>query len=299
MPSSRLVLLALFATVLRAQEISLTFDDLPNHGDLPPGVTRADVARTFVAGLKPAGVEFYGFVNAGRAEGEAAQNEVLQTWRKAGFPLASHSYSHMDLHRNSVEDFQRDIDQNEAALRQLMAGQDWKWFRYPYLREGDTLEKRRAVRAYLKQQGYRTAQVTVDFGDYLWNAPYARCMAKGDQEAVEELKSLYLEAAEDSLDAGQELANELFGRDIKHTMLLHIGAFTGLMLPDLFDLLDYLDFEVVTLAEAHSDAAYKSDPDAATTRGETLLMQMALAKRLDYDRHPDDAYAGQLEKFCR
>lgn len=295
----RLLLLTVFAAVLPAQEISLTFDDLPNHGDLPPGVTRADVARTFIAALKPAGVEFYGFMNAGRAEGDAAQNEALHIWRDAGFPLASHSFSHMDLHRNSVEDFERNIDQNEDALKQLMADQNWKWFRYPYLREGDTLEKRRAVRAYLKEQGYRTAQVTIDFGDYMWNAPYARCMAKGDEEAVEELKALYLEAAEYSLDDGQELSHELFGRDIKHTMLLHIGAFTGLMLPELFELLDDLDFQLVTLAEAHSDAAYESDPDVATTRGETLLMQMALSKKLDAEEYRDDSYADRLEKFCR
>src|SRR5690606_24452111 len=134
---------------LPAQEISLTFDDLPNHGNLPPGVTREDVARTFVANLTPAGVEFYGFINAGRGEGNAVENEVLRIWRDGGFPLASHSFTHMDLHGNTVEDFKRNIDDNEAALEKLMAGENWMWFRYPYLREGDTLEKRRAVRAYL------------------------------------------------------------------------------------------------------------------------------------------------------
>lgn len=296
---TRLLVVALFAVSLTAQEISLTFDDLPNHGNLPPGVTREDVARKFVANLKPAGVEFYGFINAGRAEGDAAQNEVLRIWRDGGFPLASHSFTHMDLHGNTVEDFKRNIDDNEAALEQLMPGQNWKWFRYPYLREGDTLEKRREARAYLKQKGYRTAQVTIDFGDYMWNAPYARCLAEGDEQAVEELKSLYLEAAEESLDGGQELSNMIFGRDMKHTMLLHIGAFTGLMLPDLFELLDDLDFKVITLAEAHTDPAYENDPDVAITRGETFLRQMAMSKKLDYTRHPDESYSDQLGKFCR
>ena len=296
---TRLLLLTLFAVGLQAQEISLTFDDLPNHGNLPPGVTRADVARTFVANLKPAGVEFYGFINAGRAEGDAVQNEVLRTWREGGFPLASHSFTHMSLHDNTAEDFKRNIDQNEAALEALMAGENWKWFRYPYLREGDTVEKRREIRAYLKQQGYRTAQVTIDFGDYMWNAPYARCLEKGDQDAVEDLMSLYLDAAEESLEGGQELAQMLFDRDVKHTLLLHIGAFTGLMLPDLFELLDDLEFKVITLAEAHSDPAYESDPDVAITRGETFLRQMAQAKALEYPRHPDEVYAERLNNFCR
>jgi hypothetical protein len=71
------------------------------------------------------------------------------------------------------------------------------------------------------------------------------------------------------------------------------------MLPELFELLDDMDFKVISLAEAHSDPAYESDPDVAITRGETLLMQMALSKKLDYARHPDDSYSEQLGKFCR
>src|SRR5690606_17691437 len=102
-----------------------------------------------------------------------------------------------------------------------------------------------------------------------------------------------------SFDAGQELSNLLIGRDMKHTLLLHIGAFTGLMLPDLFELLDDPDFQVSTLAEAHSDPAYETDPDVAITRGETSLRQMAMTQKLDYARHPDDSSSDQLGEFCR
>ena len=52
---------------------------------------------------------------------------------------------------------------------------DWPArFRYPHLSEGDTSEKRRAVRQFLKSmpdgQNYRIAQVTVDFAD--WFVPH-------------------------------------------------------------------------------------------------------------------------------
>jgi hypothetical protein len=52
----------------------------------------------------------------------------------------------------------------------------------------------------LKAHGYRIASVTMSFGDYAWNEPYARCMAKGDAAAVAVLEASYLKAAKDSLD---------------------------------------------------------------------------------------------------
>jgi hypothetical protein len=30
-------------------EVAITVDDLPQHGDLPPGVTRSDIAKSFIA----------------------------------------------------------------------------------------------------------------------------------------------------------------------------------------------------------------------------------------------------------
>jgi hypothetical protein len=56
--------------------------------------------------------------------------------------------------------------------RELLATKDSNChgLRYPYLREGDTVEKRRAVRAYLQAHRYRLAQVTLDREDDLWNS---------------------------------------------------------------------------------------------------------------------------------
>ena len=60
---------------------------------------------------------------------------------------------------------------NEKTLREHMGDQGWRWLRYPYLREGDTLEKRRAVRHALGERGYRIAQVTMSFDDWAYNGP--------------------------------------------------------------------------------------------------------------------------------
>ena len=158
--------LVLFCGVCAAQKVAVTFDDLPLNGDLPAGVTRTEIARETLAVLKKRHVPAaYGFVNARKLEGNPDAAEALKLWAAAE-PVGNHTYGHMDLNENPAEAFEREIEQNEPVL-ELVAAKDanWHWLRYPYLREGETVEKRRAVRAYLHAHQYRVAQVTLDWED--------------------------------------------------------------------------------------------------------------------------------------
>jgi peptidoglycan-N-acetylglucosamine deacetylase len=273
----------LLSALVRAEPVAITFDDLPLNGPLAPGMTRAGIVKDVLAVLKKHRVpEVYGFINAGKLEGDTDGAEALRLWVAGGQRVGNHTYTHTDLTRNPIEVFQQDIRQNEPALALLEPTDAWRWFRYPYLHEGDALDKRRAIRAYLQQRGYRIAQVTLDYEDYLWNGAYARCLAKGDAEAIKWLRSSYLTAAARYFDADREMAKTVFGREISHVLLLHLGAFSGTILPDLFELLRQKGFTFVTLDEAQRDAIYASDPDAPSPRGGTLLEQWLDARKLPY-----------------
>ncbi len=281
------VLVVALHAIAAAQEVALTFDDLPAHGPLPPGITRLDVAKSIIATLKAANApQVYGFINAVKLEQVPEDMAVLKEWRSAGYMLGNHTYSHMSLNDNTVESFEKDIAKNEPVLQSLMGNEDWHWFRYPFLWEGDTLEKRNEVRAYLKEHGYRVAQVTLDFEDYAWNAPYARCVAKNDQKSIEWLKASYLSTAGAFIEADQKMSQVVFGRDVKHVMLLHLGGFDAVMLPQLLDLLKQKGFKLVALQEAESDPAYQSNPNAALKYGGTLLEQAIEAQHLKYPPVP-------------
>ena len=88
---------------------------------------------------------------------------ILRSWMASGNLLGSHTYSHPDLESMSVVDFEDNILKNEPALQQYAGETDWHYFRYPFLHEGETLEKRRAIESYLKEHGYKTAEVSLDF----------------------------------------------------------------------------------------------------------------------------------------
>jgi peptidoglycan/xylan/chitin deacetylase (PgdA/CDA1 family) len=291
--------LLLFVGVSFAQKIAITFDDLPLNGELPPGVTRVQIARDTLALLKARHVPAaYGFINARKLEGNADASEALKVWAAAE-PIGNHTYSHMDLNANPAEAFEREIEQNEPAL-ELLAAKDgnWNWLRYPYLREGETVEKRRAVRAYLQAHQYRVAQVTMDWEDYLWNSAYARCVAKSDAKSIEWLRSSYLNIASQYLDLGREMATLVYGHDINHVLLLHLGAFSSTILPDALDLLKKKGFKLVTLEEAESDPAYEGDPDAGSKYGGSLLDQWMDARQIKYPAVAQKPYE-ELKAVCQ
>ena len=281
-----------------AQKVAITFDDLPLNGSLPPGVTRAETTKSVLAILKKRHAPpVYGFVNAKKLEGSADGAEALKLWAAAE-PMGNHTYSHMDLEQNTVEAFEREIEEDEPALELLEEKDNWHWLRYPYLREGDTVEKRRGVRAYLKARGYRIAQVTLDWEDYLWNFAYARCAAKNETKSIAWLRSSYLNTASEFLDLGREQAKLIYGHDINYVLLMHLGAFSSTILPEALDLLKKKGFKLVTLEEAESDAAYDGDPDVGLHDAGTFLDQWMQVKQIKYPEHAEKPYK-EIESVCR
>src|SRR5277367_5019032 len=142
------------ATAQQRAEVAITVDDLPSHGDLPSTMKRSDVAKSMIATFKAKGVPaVYGFVNAKWVGDDQDKADVLKIWVDAGFPLGNHTFSHIDINTATPEAFESEIAADEPTLQGLMGAKDWHWLRYPYLHEGDTLEKRHAVRNYLKEHG--------------------------------------------------------------------------------------------------------------------------------------------------
>ena len=288
----------LIVDVCFAQKVAITFDDLPLNGDLPLGVTQVQIARDTIALLKARHLPpAYGFVNAKKLEGDLDAAEALKVWA-ASEPFGNHTYGHLDLNASPADAFEREIDENEPAL-ELLAGKDgnWHWLRYPFLREGETVEKRRAVRTYLQAHGYRVAQVTLDWEDYLWNSAYARCVDKNDAQRIAWLKSSYLSIESSYLDLGRDLAKLVYGHDINHVLLLHLGAFSKAILPDALDLMQKKGFTFVTLEGAESDPVYEGDPDVGSKYGGTLLELWIEAKKLKFPAAMAKPYK-ELGEIC-
>jgi peptidoglycan-N-acetylglucosamine deacetylase len=246
----------------RAQQIAFTWDDLPAHGPLPPGETRVEIGEKIIAAMKGAHMPpVYGFVNGIQTEKEPLSTPMLKEWRDAGLPLGNHTWSHANLNQQSLEGWEADVLKNEPLLKSYMGNQDWRWLRFPYLAEGDTPQKGEGARRFLTEHGYRIAGVTMSFGDYMWNEPYARCVAKNDSAAIAQLETSYLAAAESIIDYTRAMSKTLYGRDIPYVLLMHVGAMDARILPRLLTLYREKGFSFISLEDAEKDPFYKNDLD--------------------------------------
>ena len=287
---------ALAAPARRA--LAITFDDLPATGPTVPGETRLDVARKIIAALKDARLPpTWGFVNGVSLAADSTAGQVLPAWRAAGFPLGNHTFSHIDLNAKPEADFEADVLANEPILKAQMAGQDWRWLRFPYLSQGDTAEKQAAARAFLHAHGYRVAAVTMDFDDFSFDEPYARCLAKNDQGAVARLDAAYLDAAAKAADYSRLLSTSAFGHEIPYILLMHIGHIDARMLPRLLAQYRAEGFTFVTLEEAMRAPFYRADADlGAPPATDNLATAMAQHGKLVPPQKTDLSW---LAALCR
>lgn len=282
------------------QPLAITFDDLPAHGKHPSSVSRLQIIQTFLATMRSEKLPpIYGFINGYRTEDEPSTIDVLKAWRAAGQPLANHTWSHPDLDDTSSDQFIHNIQANQPLLRTFMpeTTDDWHWFRYPYLNEGNTLDKHREVRTWLKENHYKVAEVTLDWDDWAWNEPYTRCSAKNDSAGVKALHDSYLSSADIAISHYRDSSQRVYNRQIPFILLLHVGAFDARMFPELVALFRERGFRFVTLPDASADPAYSEDSDMAYDHGDTFIDQIAYKRHtsLRHDSRPVEV----LQTVCR
>lgn len=301
-----LVIFILCITTLSAafaMEVAITVDDLPIAGELAPNTTRLQMTRQMMDVFKKHNITgVYGFLNAGYMGEEKNSLVLLKEWIKQGYLLGNHTYTHLDLAKVSTEEYLSNIQKNEAILINLMNGRNYKYFRYPYLSEGNTEEKRNQVRKFLFKNNYQITPVTVDFFEYEWNAPYIRCLKKHDEKSIDWIKENYLKQSINALIIAHELSMFLFHRDIKNILLVHINSLSVQMLDNLLTTYEQKGVKFISLEDALSDEAYQINPNIVRDRAYTFLNQVRLARGLKnpdnvtklYDNLPED----KLNKLC-
>jgi len=258
-----------------AREIAITFDDLP-----AVSVAKGDPASLAVftdrllLNFATSQVPVVGFVNEGKLtvpgeglDGQDARLALLRKWLAKGFELGNHTYSHRSLNQVAIEEFEADVVRGEPATAALMGSQGRKlrYFRHPFLHVGLDLGKRQAFEAWLLSRGYAVAPVTIDNDDYIFAAVYANALKAGDPESARRAAEAYLKYMDAVFDFHEGLSLSLFGRPIRHVLLLHANELNADYSGKLFERLRKRNYEFVTLSRALEDPAYGS-PDAYVGR---------------------------------
>jgi peptidoglycan/xylan/chitin deacetylase (PgdA/CDA1 family) len=241
-------------------QVAITVDDLPVHGPAYAGIDREAIADRLLAAFAAHGVApVHGFVNGKRVDDDPGTEVILRRWLTAGHSLGNHTWSHPSLNRSALPEYLTDIERGEAILRKLGSLADWKPFRFPFLFEGDTIEKRDRVRAFLRERGYTIAPVSIDANDWAYNPPYGRCLELGDRATATRLVTEFVDGHVAELRGMRDLTRTLVGRDIKHVLLLHIGAADAAAIDALLTAYEREGVQWIDLRSALTDPFYRLD----------------------------------------
>ena len=280
------LLILLFAPLLHAQALALTFDDGPRL-DQHVLLDAAGKNEALLAALKAAKVQSVLFV-CGRARMDRADGRALvKAWGEAGHRIANHSFAHgsLDGEGTSAEAFEADLLKNEALVRDLPGFT--KWFRFPYLKEGDTAPKRDGLRSFLKDQGYLNGRVSIDASDWYYDARLQERLARDPRADLEPYRKAYLDHLWDRAAYYDGLAHRVLGRDVKHVLLLHHNLINALFLTDVIGMFRAKGWTLIPPAEAYGDPMYRLEPRVLPA-GESLLWSLAKEKHLEGLRYPGE-----------
>ena len=92
------------------------------------------------------------------------------------------------------------------------------------------------------------------------------------------LTESYLDAAEAHLLWSVDTAKRLFGRPVRHILLLHVGAFDARMLDGLLSLYEKLGVAWVSFDAAMADPIYLEEPQPVRSVRGPLLWQVLKAR---------------------
>ncbi|WP_337043843.1 polysaccharide deacetylase family protein [Emticicia sp. 17c] len=210
---------------------------------------------------------------------------VLSSWNNAGHLIANHTFTHPSFSSKNVtlEGFKKELLQNDSIIKAY--SNYTRYFRFPYLKEGNTPEKIDGFRAFMQQQGYKNGHVTIDASDWYINNRLIARLTQNPKADISGFREYYKNHLLNRATFYDSLAYALSGRRISHVILLHHNLAAALFLDDLVQHFKANGWEVMAADKAYQDKIYDEVPRNIPA-GESLIW--ALAKQ-----------SGRFEKILR
>ena len=269
----RLLIIIVFVAVIFSanKKIAITIDDLPIG--YSQGLSSVDIENIFtnvLAILDSFDVKTIGFVKGQTADYYGKQ--PLKEFVERGHLIGNHTWSHPDLNNMPVSLYCEEIRICDEYLGDLQG--DTKYFRYPMLHRGNSVEKRDGVYDCLKEMNYTIAPVSIDNDECIFNKNFTDSWAMGDIYSCDSIAQEYLIYMMKQTEYFDSLGYEITGRNIKHILLLHMNLLNSLFLDDLIE--EYLknDYEIITFKEALKDPIYSRKDNYTGNKGHSVLLRL-------------------------
>jgi len=252
--------------VAQKKKVCITVDDLPAvTNGINDYAFRLEITEKLIRTFKNYQAPAIGYVNERKVHhnGKAVPEEVrlLELWLEGGLELGNHTFSHPSYHATSFGEYTQDIIKGERITKPLCEkyNQEYKYFRHPYLRIGLRASHADSLSAFLNQNGYIEAPVTIDNADYLFAAAYTKAFKSNDTELRKKIATDYVDYMEVKLLFYERMSEDLYGRKIAQTLLIHANFLNANHVDELMDMYQKHGYSFVSQSAVLQDAAYRSE----------------------------------------
>lgn len=199
---------------------------------------------------------------------------VLSSWNDAGHLIGNHTYSHPNFNSKavSIEHFESELIQNDTIIDKY--SNYCRYFRFPYLKEGNTIEKVNGFRQFLKQNGYKNAHVTIDASDWYIDSRLVKRLRENPKADISGFNDYYKKHLFSRALFYDSIAYQLTNRHIHHVLILHHNLAAALFLDDLIKYFEANGWEAIDTDKAYQDKIYNEVPDTVPA-GESLIWTLA------------------------
>ena len=285
-----LLLFALTLNLILAQEdkyMAVTFDDLPmQHQGKYTIEEQIEINKKLLSHIKNYNVPAMGFVNEIKlyTDGnlDSLKVGILKTWYEAGLGLGNHTFSHPNINEVSYDEYKKDLLKGAEVTSYLADkyNKKYEYFRHPYLRAGSTPEIKKALEEFLKEHNYKVAPVTVDNSEWIFAYAYAIAKDSNHVDMMKKIGEEYVTYMIDKVKYYEDQSEKLFGRNIKHVLLLHSNLLNSDYFDDIAQAIQDEGYKFISLDEALEDEAYLSEDEFVGRFGPSWIHRWAITQKV-------------------
>jgi peptidoglycan/xylan/chitin deacetylase (PgdA/CDA1 family) len=280
---------AIWAKV-KQPEIAFTFDD--PRTDSVAGLSWQEINERILAALSRHRIKATLFVTGKRVDSDAGRT-LVSAWDQAGHAIGNHSYSHLFFNNANItlDQFESDVLRNEPLIQNCP--HFLRLFRFPYFKEGETIEKRDGMRSFLRNHGYRIGRATIDTSDWAIASRLEKRLSVEPQADTVPYREFFKAHIWNRAQFYNSLATRVLRRRVRHTVLLHHNALSAFFLGALIDLFLTKGWKPIDAVHAYADRVYDLQPNVLPA-GESIIWALAKQSgKFDSElRYPgeDDVY---------
>jgi beta-lactamase regulating signal transducer with metallopeptidase domain/peptidoglycan/xylan/chitin deacetylase (PgdA/CDA1 family) len=240
-------------------------------------------ARLLIQKLKEHKVPAIGFLQGGMiSDGEKlfpVRANIARMWIDAGLEVGLGGFKHISLHDTPSDEYIANIEKNERVAKQLMGDNRPapRYFSYPFLNTGKTVEDKAKVESWLSAHGYTSVKYTIDNQEWMYSYAYDQARNDNDVNTMKEIREAYLAYMARMFDHYEAYSAEMFSRDIPQTMVLTPSRLITDTADEFFDLVSKRGYTFVTVEEAQNDPAYKTKEDFTGEAGISWFERWSMA----------------------